>query len=446
MASGPVVNAVTLDITSTASIKQAASTLAYKMATYYTGNNTGDNPGNLPSPYYWWEAGAFFSALVDYWYYTGDTSYNAITYQALLSQVGTNYDYMPTNQTKSEGNDDQGFWAMAAMEAAEMNFENPPSSEPGWLALTQAVFNEFVSRWDDSTCGGGLRWQIYTFNTGYNYKNAIANGCLFNVAARLARYTGNDTYAQWADKTWTWMTDTGLMGSGYEVYDGTSNTDNCTSIDHVQWSYNAGIFLFGAAMMYNYTNGSAVWETRTSGVLNASAIFFKDGGIMYEQACEDNGATGNCDTDQTSFKAYMSRWLAATVKVAPFTRGTIMPWLQASAVAAAQQCDGGTGATCGLHWTWNSTNDGLSGVGEQMAGLAIIQANLIDEAPELVTNNTGGTSVGNANAGTGSSSSGSSGVLTDKPVTTGDKAGAGFLTAVMLVGVLGGTSFLIMGV
>lgn len=224
------------------------------MVSYYTGNNTGDNPGNLPSPYYWWEAGAFFGALVDYWYYTGDETYNEITYQALLSQVGDNYDYMPTNQTKSEGNDDQGFWAMSSMEAAEMNFTNPPDDEPGWLALTQAVFNEFVDRWDDSTCGGGLRWQIYTFNTGYNYKNAIANGCLFNIAARLARYTGNSTYGDWAEKTWDWMQSTGLMGSEYQVYDGTSNTDNCSSIDHVQWSYNAGIFLFGSAMMYNYVS------------------------------------------------------------------------------------------------------------------------------------------------------------------------------------------------
>lgn len=166
---------------------------------------------------------------------------------------------------------------------------------------------------------------------------------------------------------------------------------------------------------------------------------------MYEQACEDNGSTGNCDTDQTSFKAYLSRWLAATVKIAPFTRSKIMPWLQASAAAAALQCDADNDATCGLHWTWNSTNDGLSGVGEQMAGLAIIQANLIDEAVELVTNDTGGTSVGNSNAGTGSSSSGSSGTVTETTVTTAGKAGAGVLTAVMLMGVIAGTSFLILG-
>ena len=50
--------AIALDVRSRSSIKQAASTLAFDMVRYYTGNNTGDVPGNLPSPYYWWEAGA----------------------------------------------------------------------------------------------------------------------------------------------------------------------------------------------------------------------------------------------------------------------------------------------------------------------------------------------------------------------------------------------------
>ena len=50
--------AITLDIKSPASIKKAASTIAYDLVHYYTGNNTGDVPGNLPAPYYWWEAGA----------------------------------------------------------------------------------------------------------------------------------------------------------------------------------------------------------------------------------------------------------------------------------------------------------------------------------------------------------------------------------------------------
>lgn len=42
----------------TDSIRSAASTIAYDMMAYYTGNQTGKEPGLLPVPYYWWEAGA----------------------------------------------------------------------------------------------------------------------------------------------------------------------------------------------------------------------------------------------------------------------------------------------------------------------------------------------------------------------------------------------------
>lgn len=84
-----------------------------------------------------------FGTMIDYWFYTGDESYNNATTQAMLHQVGDDKDYMPTNQTRTLGNDDQGFWAMAAMSAAENNFPNPPSDQPQWLALAQAVFNEY---------------------------------------------------------------------------------------------------------------------------------------------------------------------------------------------------------------------------------------------------------------------------------------------------------------
>ncbi|TVY58987.1 Mannan endo-1,6-alpha-mannosidase DCW1 [Lachnellula suecica] len=455
-------SAITLDTTSdnvlarrnctdgnpTASIKSAASTVAYGMMKYYTGNDTGGTPGNLPDPYYWWEAGGMFGTMIEYWYYTGDTTYNDIVEQAMISQIGTDDDYMPTNQTKTEGNDDQGFWGMAAMTAAETNFQTPAAGQPGWLALAQAVFNNYIGRWDTSTCGGGLRWQIYTFNNGYDYKNSIANGCLFNIGARLARYTGNATYADWAEKTWTWMEEIGLMSDTYAVYDGTSDTTNCTSLDHIQFSYNQGVYLFGAAMMYNYTNGSSTWQARVEGLLNSSSVYFKNS-VMYEQACEDvtttaAGAIGTCDTDQLSFKAYFSRWLAGTTKLAPFTRTSILALLTTSAAAAAEQCDGGTdGVTCGEHWTEGSTWDGTYGVGQQMSALSVIQSLLIDSAPELYTNATGGTSVGDASAGTGSTSADGT---VSAPTSTADRAGAGILTAIVLCGVVGGIGFMVVGV
>jgi mannan endo-1,6-alpha-mannosidase len=401
------------------------------MMSYYTGNLTGGIPGNLPGPYYWWEAGAMFGAMVDYYYYTGDTIYNDVTTQALLFQVGPDDDYMPPNQTKTEGNDDQGFWGLAAMSAAEVNFPDPPPNQPQWLALAQAVFNTQAARWDDTSCGGGLRWQIFTFNNGYTYKNSISNGCFFNLAARLAKYTGNDTYAQWADKTWDWMTAVGLLDSSYYVYDGSDLTIDCSKVNHLQWTYNAGAFLLGAANMYNYTNGSSKWQVRVNGMVQGLDVFFPENNIMQEVACENNG---KCDVDQHSFKAYLARWMAATTKMAPFTFDTIMAKLAPSAQAAAQQCSGGdNGRTCGSKWTMGATWDGSYGVGQEMAALEVIQSNLIAQVAGPVTNTTGGTSKGKNAAGTKSKSS----PVSTGPTTEVDKVGAGFVTTIVLLCFIG---------
>jgi hypothetical protein len=234
------------------SIKSTAHTLATDMLIYYTGHLPGQTPGLLPYPYYWWEAGAMFGSLIDYYSYTSDASFNTLVTNGMLFQVGPNADFMPPNQTKTLGNDDQCFWALSAMSAAENNFPDPPHGQPQWLALAQAVFNTQVLRWNTRTCGGGLKWQIFTFNAGYNYKNTISNGCFFNLGARLALYTQNETYANWAEKSWDWMLGAGLVSASWEVFDGSGDDDNCASINGAQWSYNAGILLAAAATMFNY--------------------------------------------------------------------------------------------------------------------------------------------------------------------------------------------------
>jgi len=222
------------------------------MRKYYTGDRPGDVPGNLPDPYYWWECGAMFNALVDYWYYTGDDQYNEITAQAMRHQIGEFSAFMPTNQSKTLGNDDQAFWGMAAMSAAENKMPDLPEDEgPSWLTLAQATFNTQAVRWNTDACGGGLKWQIFQFNNGYTYRNTISNGCFFNLGARLYKYTGNETYAEHASKTWDWEQSVGLMTNESHFYDGTDDRTNCSSLNKIQWTYNAGVHMSGAAAMWN---------------------------------------------------------------------------------------------------------------------------------------------------------------------------------------------------
>lgn len=235
------------------SIKKAMNTTAAQMLSYYTGYKPGDVAGNLPPPYYWWECGAMFGALVEYWHYTGDTTYNDWTYQAIVHQQGDRHDYNPSNQSKSMGNDDQIFWGFTVMAAAEYNFQNPPEGETQWLALAENLFDQQVARWDTKTCNGGLRWQVYPFTAGYNYKNTISQAGLFNIATRLAKWYGskNETFAEWADTIWDWTSGVGLMTKDHIFYDGAYREDNCTKIPNEQHMYVPALFLHGAANMYN---------------------------------------------------------------------------------------------------------------------------------------------------------------------------------------------------
>lgn len=77
------------------SLKDAASTTVYAMMTYYHGNETGQIPGAFPTK--WWEGSALFMALLQYWYYTGDSTYNNELSAGLEWQSGSQGNYMPSN-------------------------------------------------------------------------------------------------------------------------------------------------------------------------------------------------------------------------------------------------------------------------------------------------------------------------------------------------------------
>jgi mannan endo-1,6-alpha-mannosidase len=351
---------------------------------YYTGNitNTQTTVGVLPAPYYWWEAGALWGAMLDYYHYTNDSSYNAVTTQALLSQVGPLYDYMVPWHQFDEGNDDQAFWGFAIMSAAEKGYPQPTIGNYSWVQLTENLWNTQVRRWDTSSCNGGLKWQIFPANSGYNYKNSISNGAFFQLSARLARFTGNQTYFEWANTAYDWLSNVGFIDSQYHIIDGAGIPTNCSVQNKIIWTYNAGVALYGAAALYNYTNGSAIWAERTQGFLNATGNFFSPFGnssnIMYEPACE---TVNTCNNDQFSFKGYLARFMWETSVLAPFTRNTVATRLTASAQAAAIACSGGaTSSTCGQKW-YVGGYDGKIGVGQQMSALETIQGLLVGNSP-----------------------------------------------------------------
>lgn len=385
------------------------------MMSYYVGNQTGKEPGLLYPPYYWWEAGAMWGGMVEYWHYTGDTSYNNAVAQAILAQASPTNDFMMpeeagqlvripfpqngareqrsrdgANGMQTQGNDDQLFWGLTAMTAAERSFPLPPTAKVTYLSLAKNVFNDMTGpRWNTSTCNGGLQWQFNPKNAGFNYKSSIANGAFFQLAARLARYTGNSTYSDWAEKTYDWMAGVGLINStNYNVYDGADDTGNCTGIVRDQWSYNVATMLLATAVMANLSSStsSSIWAPRALGILTNALTHFSTPfpnatAILYEQDCEE---ASTCNTDQLSFKAYLSRWMVAASQMQPALKPQIMTTITASARGAALSCSGNGTNVCGTKWYVGGW-DGTRGLGQQMAAMETIQGLLVnDTEPALI--------------------------------------------------------------
>ncbi|KAL4866109.1 hypothetical protein BDV12DRAFT_210712 [Aspergillus spectabilis] len=436
------VSALNLNIDDQGSIRNTARTVAYNLMSTYHGNETGQIPGKLPDT--WWEGGAMFMTLIQYWYWTGDTTYNEVTSQGMLWQKGDKNNFFPRNDSTYLGNDDQIFWALAAITAAELNFPEE-DDQPSWVSLAQAVFNMQVLRWDMSTCGGGMRWQIWPYQAGYTTKNAISNGGLFQLAARLGRYTNNETYIQWAEKIWDWSATTPLLRtSDWSIADTTSMATNCQDHGDQQWTYNYGTYLSGAAYMYNLTNGAPKWKTGIDGLLATTwRTFFPhytSNQAMSEIWCEQ---TMTCDRNQDLFKGFLSSWLTFLTTLAPYTVDTVIPRIQQSAISAARQCSGGeSGTKCGRRW-YQETWDGTFSMESDMSALSVISSSMVGfkQGARPLTAGTGGTSKSNPNAG-----------IEDnlvpnvmRAIVLGDRVGASIATLVFVSLWLSGFAWMVKG-
>ncbi|EPS38027.1 hypothetical protein H072_8252 [Dactylellina haptotyla CBS 200.50] len=419
-----IVQAIEVNVDSYDSIKTAARQVAKDLADGFW------DPTSLygvPRPtYFWWQHGAILGAFVDYWAMTGDTAYN---------------------ENVTIGNDDQGFWSIMSMDAVERVFPETVTQKEkraGFLEITQTVHNLQVERWDD-VCGGGLRWQLINVKNGYEYKNTISNGLFFQQSARLARYTKNATYADWAEKTYKWLRATKIIRDDFYINDGAS-APYCTTFSTERWTYNYGVVLAGCAAMYNFTDGSAYWKEQIDKILEATyATFFdQETGAIKEIQCQD---TNTCDSDQRSFKAYLIRWMGYTAQVATYTYDDIMPRLRKNAQLAAATCTGQPGGTaCGQKWNVGAGWDGQYGLGEQINALEAIQniAPYVAPVGKVFDGQNGGQSVSNP-GGMGSGNRG--GIRNRGPqyvqywlpnysIRTGDRAGAAILT-IGLVCILG---------
>ncbi|KAL4802833.1 glycosyl hydrolase family 76-domain-containing protein [Aspergillus unguis] len=421
---------IPIEVTSKESLKEAGKAITSPMWDFYLANQTEGIPGKLTGT--WYVAGAMFMTMIQFWQVSGYNEHNSVVSHDMMFQAGSNFDYFDSNYSQWLGNDDQMFWGLAAITASETGFPEV-KGKPTWTSLARAVATMQINRWDDRACDGGITWQIHPWQAGYTLRNSISNGGLFQLCARLGRFTQNQTYFDWAEKIWDWSVESPLIQpqKNWYVADSTSGDNDCVDSGDMQWSYNYGTYLAGAAYMWNATEDRK-WLERTQGLLGRLSTHFfpKEYGsnVFSEVACEK---LHTCDRNMLNFKGWTSMWMAMAAMLAPETRETILPKMQGSAVAIGKQCDGKTENLCGSRW-YQDTWDGIQGLEVQQAALGGITANLMllsDVAAKTINNN--------PNAKEQYLPSGDSNKADElDDITTGDRVGSWILTVLWGAGIL----------
>jgi mannan endo-1,6-alpha-mannosidase len=310
---------------------------AAALASSLTSHFPNPNLALLPEPIWWWQSGSAVDGLLTYTSTTGDKRYVPMLQDTLLSEGMTTHDFMTVHAT---GNDDQAWWALAALTAAETKL--PAKGDVDWATLARNVFEQQKTRWDTAKCNGGMKWKVLEGDgkDGWHYKSTIANGLFFQLAARLAALTADADALTWAEKVYDWVESVGLIDGDFNVFDGTDDAkgpNGCVDVNHNQWSYNVGVFLHGAAVMAAHT-GEERWMERTRGFLASAKRTFvnQDTGRLVEARCDHDQS---CDSDQVSFKGTLARWLGATAEVLPKLRKEIDEIVVGAAAATAEQGD-----------------------------------------------------------------------------------------------------------
>lgn len=191
------------------------------------------------------------------------------------------------NFINDAGYDDEGWWALAWLRAYDL------TGNSRYLSMAKTIFNDMSTNgWDTTVCGGGMWW-----NKAKTYKNAITNELFLTIAARLHQRTpgdsGNGSYLDWAQKEWTWFSNSSMINSAHLINDGLSN---CANNGGTTWTYNQGIILGGLTDLYKIT-GNGSYLSQAEAIADATlATLVSSAGILSE-TCEPS-----CDQDQEQFK------------------------------------------------------------------------------------------------------------------------------------------------
>jgi predicted alpha-1,6-mannanase (GH76 family) len=244
----------------------------------------------------WWTSANELTTTIDYMQVTGDTQFEGDLANSLVSAPRTNPGFLDGYY------DDEGWWALAWIDAYDL------TQDPKYLTAATSIFTDMTTGWDNDTCGGGIWW-----DKAHSSKNAIANELFLSVAAHLYNRVTDPaqkaTILVWANKEWTWFSQSGMINSQNLINDGL-NLSTCKNNGDVTWSYNQGVIL-GGLVEYNKAAPNTTLITTAQAIASATLTNLTDAqGVLHDKATEPAFGGGG-GTDGQQFKGVFMRNLMA---------------------------------------------------------------------------------------------------------------------------------------
>lgn len=253
------------------------------------------NPGTgLWDTSNWWNAANALEATIEYSRITDSLTYRSNIYNTFYQKPRYKNFINPWFR------DDDGWWAIAWIRAYDL------TGEQKYLDQAKLIFWDMTTGWDN-VCKGGLYWH----KRELNYKNAITNGLLMSVAAKLNLREPNDKrYLEWSQKIWGWFQQSEMINADNLVNDGLDS--NCRNNGKTTWTYNQGVLIGALVDLYRGTKDAELLK-QAEAIADASIVKLARNGILREP-CEDNNDCGN---DGPQFKGIFIRNLADLYRVNP---------------------------------------------------------------------------------------------------------------------------------
>ena len=344
-----------------ASVPQISATTNFQLATegIHTLQGWYDPATGLYQTTGWWNSANALTVLIDY-------SKVAHTHQ-YDSTLATTF---TVAQSGAQGHprflnryyDDEGWWALAWIDAFDL------TGHAAYLSMAESIFGDMSGGWDD-VCSGGIWW-----TKDRTYKNAIANELFLSVSASLANRdrSHQGTYVGWANKEWSWFSQSGMINSHNLVNDGLTITNGaagtvCANNGKTVWTYNQGVILNGLVELRKASGDQSVLQSadQIAGVAIASLV---DSNRILHDPCEPN-----CGADGVQFKGIFVRNLARLYSLRPLPAYKRFIFENADAIGALSH---GPGFQFGQVWSGPFT--GSNAAIQSSALDAIVGAAVID--------------------------------------------------------------------